>query len=269
VVYVHGITHHDAGYADGWWRAMRRFTPSIGEGNRHEVLWSDIVDQDARTLAPQVPGQADTALAIKDVLQDRLQREQATALPVATPERSLRITGSRAVMGIPGLDGIDDFVKYLLSDSIRDQVIATFTDTVRPLLAQGVQVEIISHSWGTVVAYEALRRMDAEAELPRGVHCLFTVGSALSIAPVKRMLVCAARDGRRPRVVQQWINLDACRDVVGGPLKDNPFEVDFEYLDLLPIGCGAWPTPACAHSSYFHPDNRVVNEEIFGRHIEE
>jgi hypothetical protein len=74
---------------------------------------------------------------------------------------------------------------------------------------------VISHNWGTVVAYEALRRLDtARPDLPDGsARNFFTAGSALAIPPVKR----------RPRVVGAWVNLNAHFDVVGGPLGGNPF----------------------------------------------
>ena len=58
----------------------------------------------------------------------------------------------RALLGIPGLDCVDDFVKYLVSNRTRRKVIGEFTAVVEPLLEKGHEVEIISHSWGTVVA---------------------------------------------------------------------------------------------------------------------
>lgn len=211
---------------------------------------------------------------IRDVLADRAQRELTDAVLRTSgvgPEVPLTETiAPRAFLGIPGLDCIDDFVKYLLDDSIREQVIERFTRVVRPLLEQGASVEVISHSWGTVVSYEALRLLEDAAGRRRGsVHNLFTVGSALSIPPVKRWLLPAARDGRRPADVEAWVNLDARFDMVGGMLRQNPFEVDYEYLDLGPTGCSLIiPNPACAHGSYFHPDNLIVNRGIFARHIE-
>ena len=150
--------------------------------------------------------------------------------------------------------------------------IERFNALVKPLLEAGALVEIVSHSWGTVVAYEALRGMDDEASLPKNsVHHLFTVGSALSMAPVRRLLIPEAANGRRPRVVQSWVNLDARFDIVGGALSGH-FAVDREYLGLAPVGCrrilGIYiPDPACAHSSYFVPENRAVNRDIFAHHI--
>jgi len=116
-------------------------------------------------------------------------------------------------------------------------------------------VEIISHSWGTVVAYEALRRMDPLSP-PGWVQNLFTVGSALSIAPVRALLESPSGDPRpRPSLVKRWINMNAHGDVVGGPLQGY-FRVDDEFLELAPYGCNAWlPSPVCAHGSYFQTGN--------------
>src|SRR5262249_27589427 len=162
-----------------------------------------------------------------------------------------------------------DFGKYLRDDDIRRQVIARFHAVARPLLQNDARLEVISHSWGTVVAYEALRLLDEENIPDRLVHSWFTSGSALAIGPVTRQLLPEASDGQRPRTVQTWINLNARFDVVGGPLQGVPFEVDYEYLGLAPVGC-SWliPSPSCAHSSYFHLENDAVNREIFARHIQ-
>ncbi len=111
-----------------------------------------------------------------------------------------------------------------------------------------------------------------EADFGTGaVLNFFTVGSALSILPVKRRLIPEARDGHRPRMVKRWVNLNVRGDIVGGVLKDHPFSVDSEFLGLEPVGCAAFlglVQPACAHGSYFQTANLAVNRDIFGRLIE-
>jgi hypothetical protein len=301
VVYVHGICPHSAGYSDPWWQALKPYVPGIPAENRHEVLWSDLITA-APAAAGTSHGERVAAAArellrpladprqpkliehIKDILADRSQRLlldaslrtsalEGPAAPQAIPPRAaltMETAGPRALVSIPGLECVDDFAQYLLNADTRDQVIGRFNAVAQPLLAAGALLEVISHSWGTVVAYEALRRMDgAGQDFPdRGVHTFFTVGSALSIPPVKRSLLPEAVDGRRPRLVDSWVNLDARFDIVGGSLRGNPFEVDYEYLGLTPVGC-SWfiPNPVCAHSSYFHPDNEAVNRDIFGKYI--
>jgi hypothetical protein len=275
--------------------------PDIPDENRHEVVWSDLITGSAAVspsghaqrasaaaqgLTQPFADRARPALAehIKDELADRAQRQlveasRRTAGPEALglpgtgtgPLANLDLVGPQALFNIPGLECVDDFTSYLLDDDVRNQVIGRFTDVVRPLLDAGDRIEVISHSWGTVVAYEALRRLDDAAGnwSGRPVHNLFTVGSALAIWPVKRSLIPEASDGRRPLLVQTWVNLNARFDIVGGHLRGNPFEVDYEYLDLPPVGCSTViPNPVCAHGSYFNPQNVTVNQSIFAQYIE-
>jgi hypothetical protein len=299
VVYVHGICHHDPGYSDGWFAAMKPFVPSIPDGNRREVLWSDAVGATPAvmglhtveglaaglqaTRVPLDPQLFALAADVRDVLIDRLQHlyvqvatRAATDLAAAggqTPAHAFLTAvpgGPLALVSVPGFECVSDFASYLLDPATREAVLKTFDDVVRPLLQEGNQLEIISHSWGTVVAYEALRRMDGDSGLPAGaVLNFFTVGAALSLAPVRRRLLPEAGDGARPRVAANWVNLNAHFDVVGGPLRGNPFAVDAEFLNLPAVGCPAhFPDPRCSHASYFRPENLLVNRDVFGRIIE-
>src|SRR5262249_12793559 len=149
------------------------------------------------------------------------------------------------------------------------QILGRFDQVVRPLLESGAEVEIISHSWGTVIAYEGLRRLDdsGSAGLRGTVHNLFTVGSALSIGPGKSNLAGRGARGAKPRRVSRWVNIDAQFDIVGGHIQGVPFAVDFERLHLAPVGCSFPVTPTCAHGSYFVDRNVRVNRDIFGAFI--
>ncbi len=297
MVYVHGICRHEAGYSLAWWQALRPFLDdAIPDDNRLEVLWSDIVNPEALEAVPSAnhvqaalelvqprraaAGDGDIAEQLRDVLMDRAHRQyvEASLRPAALEDKP-EAAGRRAVqpsmpvapealINIPGIGCVNDFAQYLRDSSIRQAVIAHFTDVVAPKLKKGAELEVISHSWGTVVAYEGLRLLDTSAGLTGMVHTFFTVGSALSIGPVKRRLLPAAIDGHRPQAVQTWINLDARFDVIGGPLQGVPFAVDAEYLNLVPVGCSSWiPNPACAHGSYFNSQNDAVNRDIFARYI--
>jgi hypothetical protein len=300
LVYVHGICRHDPGYSNPWWEALKPNLSDIPDANHHEVLWSDVITPADHRLAvapgigmagmaafpapPADPAAKALALEIRDVLTDRAERQQvhaalhagppetarALAAPSAHPFLLMEPVAPQALFGLPDKGCIDDFTKYLLNADLRNQVIARFDKVVRPLLAGGASVEVISHSWGTVVAYEALRRLDTGADdLPgQSVHTLFTAGAALAIGPVKRRLLPEAMDGHRPRVVRTWVNLNAQFDIVGGPLRGNPFAVDFEYLNLPPVGCSVIiPNPSCAHGSYFRAANETVNRDIFAKYI--
>ena len=159
----------------------------------------------------------------------------------------------------------------MLDASVRSQILQRFDSTVRPLLDNGVTIHIISHSWGTVVAYEGLRNIDS-VSLSGRVANLFVVGSALSIGAVQSNLFGRVPDGRRPSHVDRLINLDAGGDPVGGTIADH-FEVAAEHLGLEPTGCTTFPftniaiSASCAHSSYFRDRNDPVNRDLFASKI--
>jgi hypothetical protein len=159
---------------------------------------------------------------------------------------------------------------YLTNDATRADIIGRFTNVVRPLLQGGAAVDVISHSWGTVVSYEGLRQLEDEGLVTPGVNNFFTVGAALSIGPVKSRLRPNNRDGRRPAMVKHWVNVNARGDLVGGPLKDRPFAVDDDFPSVAPFGCTSFlslVTPQCAHGSYFVDGNVEVNRDIFASEI--
>jgi len=278
LVPVHGICRHVAGYSNDWWRALRPFTNVYGAGElgdtRREVLWSQLVNQrgiehrGVRELRdPEEIEQATFNAMVRGVLEERTMAEglQDATEPAAAREAIERGFEGERGLSIPGFNCVDDFAVYMFDESIRSAVIACFTSVVRPLLEQSVEVDVLSHSWGTVVAYEGLRELESSFSAPL-VRNFFTVGSALSIFAVKSRLRPANRDGRRPRVVRRWINLDAQGDPVGGRLKGQPFQVDEEDLNLPNMGCG-FLDASCAHSSYFQVDNVAVNRDIFARNI--
>jgi len=278
LITVHGICRHDAGYSNPWWDALRPYTNVYGQGGlgetRFEVLWSQLVNQ--RGIAhrglrelrdPDEIDQAAFAASVRAVLEERTVSEALAQDPSPAAARdvaALTREGQRA-LSIPGINCVDDFAVYMFNDSVRAAVIACFTDVVGRHLRDGSAIDIISHSWGTVVAYEGLRELESTFSTPL-IHNFFTVGSALSLFPVRWRLRSANRDGRKPRNVRRWINLDAQGDPVGGPLKGQPFQVDEEDLDLPSMGCGRFDA-SCAHSSYFKLDNVRVNRDIFARNI--
>ena len=282
LVYVHGICEHPAHFSDAWWDAMSPFLTSQTQNtlgaNRKEVLWSKHVSKTNRELSREVDPvqQQQMELMLEAILEERMAREAAEQIAERAErsgdrgiDREIEGPVPRAAFGIPGLDCVDDFVKYLSSDRIRRLVIDECTDVVRPLLQQGKSIEMISHSWGTVVAYEALRSLEREG-LPGRVHNWFTVGAALAIKFVAKRL--RPDDGRKPQMVDHWINLNARGDGVGGSLTATRMQVDREFLRLDPFGCSStfgFVSPACAHSSYFKSGNSRVNRDIFAHSIEQ
>ena len=276
LVYVHGICHHEAHYAEPWWRSLRPHLSSQMQSqldhHRYPVLWSDLVNRSRSVAYADEPlerqqEQDELAEQIKEVLRDRVERQAVEVHPHFDADdhpRGLQTSvADRTLLEIPGLKCVDDFVRYLLNRRTRDAVQERFIDAVVPLLRGGATIDVISHSWGTVVAYEALRRLDGES-FQGHVRTLFTVGAALAILPVRRRV--RPRDGQRPRHVRQWVNLNARGDIVGGPLND--FQVDHEFMNLHPTACGPTVTASCAHSSYFTDSNVAVNRDIFARFMQ-
>lgn len=288
LVYVHGICQHAAGFSDPWWEALRPFVlTAFGPGTRGEtrleVVWSDIVNESAAALAAMagpagaVPqeeiARAVAAAEIKDALRDRADQEMVNAAMGTSDALEAPIAAGEpgALLDIPGVRCVDDFSIYLTNDGVRQQIINRFMAVVRPELQANRQVDVIGHSWGSVVAYEGLRQLEVEGFAAPLIRTFFTVGAALSIGPVKSRLRAANRDGKKPACVLRWVNLDARGDLVGGPLKNRPYQVDFDFVHLEPFGCGSFlglVNPSCAHGSYFQSGNRAVNNDIFGRFID-
>ena len=275
LVCVHGISTHVSGYSDGWWNALKPYTTLFGDcalgGTRHEVLWSNLVNSRAALDVRSTEAQEAALLKarIEDVLADR-QRQQAAP---SGRSAAARAEATRGLDSARARDfSFDDFIVYMTNNTMRQQIIDRFTGVVRPLLMTGATINIICHSWGTVVTYEGLRELEREGNLPGHVANLFTVGAALSMPPVRGSLRATNRDGRRPAMVDRWVNLDAQGDIVGGTLADL-FAVDVEKLELEPTGCQrnlggfGWYNLGCAHGSYFRADNVTVNRQIFAQFI--
>jgi pimeloyl-ACP methyl ester carboxylesterase len=229
----------------------------------------------ARATDPQAAREAEEQAELKreiqEALEDRIDRHLIEAAPrTAAGELPQPLPAERG-LNIPGLNCLDDFTTYMVNEKVRAAVLERFTRVVKPLLESGEELDIISHSWGTVVAFEALRELaESGLTLPR-VRNFFTVGAALSIAPVKMRLRPANRDGRRPVNVRRWLNINAHGDVVGGPLQGRPYQVDVDFPNVRPFGCGDFlglVNPVCAHASYFVAGNAAVNREIVARFIE-
>jgi hypothetical protein len=289
LIYVHGICRHVQHFSDPWWNSLHPFVPTaFGQGvlgqTRLEVIWSDIVNAASAALAAAAGGagaarvvsaeqaRKRTSDEIKEALRDRADQHMLNAAlrsdglaggPMAAGDTS-------GLISIPGVNCIDDFSIYLIDDGVRQQIIDRFIAVVRPEIQAGRELDIISHSWGTVVAYEGLRQMEDEGLTASVVCDFFTVGAALSIGPVKSRLRDANKDGRKPASVRRWLNLDAHGDLVGGPLKGRPFAVDQDFVNLQPVGCSSFlglVNPTCAHSSYFDSSNVAVNRDIFARFV--
>ena len=286
LIYVHGICRHVQGFSDAWWTALHPFVPiTFGEGAREhtrlEVIWSDIVHQAsvraaamaaAEGATPAEQSRQQTAEAIKDALRDRADQHVLHTVASTDGRASGPIAAADldGLVSIPGLTCIDDFAIYLTDDQVRQQIIDRCIAVVQPALHAGLELDIVAHSWGTVVAYEALRQLADEGLQAPLVRNFFTVGAALSIGPVKMQLRGANKNGKKPASVRRWVNLNAHGDLIGGALKGRPYDDDIDVIKLQPFGCNSLlglVNPVCAHSSYFVRGNVAVNRDIFAHYI--
>ncbi len=278
IVYVHGISEHPTGYSDAWHEALEPHLSLAAE--KHEVRWSDIVNATSTTYSST--SLEETSASIEEELRRELNRELSERKRrnrQSDTHNAPRYSESSAYSESGNIVGsfiLDDFVRYMAWEDTRNDILSRFDDVVIPLLREGKTLNIIAHSWGTVVSYEGLRRLD-DAGLPGRVANLFVLGSALSIGTVQRNLFGRVTDGRKPDCVDNFVNIDAGGDVVGGSITP-PFDDVTEYLQRVPTECSMFrfrrllgqPTarnPACAHRSYFQPKNKAVQRDILARHI--
>lgn len=272
IVYVHGISRHDPGYSESWHKSLR---PHLDEEvETCEVLWSDLVNAAEMRMTEAGPAAQEEELRREQEFREQLQEElQARSIKNKQAPRDVAALGDERALALGAGLVADDFVRYMCWQPTRDAILGRFHQAVLPLLEAGRRVHIISHSWGTVVSYEGLRRLD-EFDLPGRVNNLFVLGSALSLRTVRANLGDRLQKFSFPVLVDTWINVDASGDIVGGKLLPT-MKVTKEYLDQFPTGCPTrrwwwWPIatdPGCAHSSYFRADNRKVNRRILARYI--
>jgi len=269
IVYVHGISKHDPGYSDAWFAALKPHLTTPVE--KSEVLWSDLVNakamafgEDKAAFEANIANEESLRREIEGELESRKLRNRQT-------EQEDMPEGEKGLCRGVGF-ALDDFVRYMAWKATRESILSRFNEIVHPLLKDGRTIHVISHSWGTVVSYEGLRRLNNET-FPGRVANLFVLGSALSIGAVQRNLFGRLSNGHLPTLVDQFINIDAGGDIVGGQISP-PFKVTEEFLNQYPTGCPTFPfrrqtarSFTCAHGSYFQPENIAVNKDIIARYI--
>jgi hypothetical protein len=277
IVWVHGIGEHSPGYSAAWVDVFNPFLNLPTDGYI-EVCWDSVFSTVGpfalgaetplgsilreATLTPRQQEQAD---ALRDELATILQSRAdalrprphgASAFAAAGPlEWSERFgaTASPLAFGLPDwLSNPDaflgDFIKYLVSRRVRNAVKEKAKEKLRPLAGGGDRCALITHSWGTVVAYDALLDLANEAPTLQIKH-LITLGSPLWL--VRRLL--EDRSGRKPPQTATWVNIHAEGDPIGSYLRP-AFAVD---QDFLAPTVGGDP-----HGSYFVTGNDFVQRDI-------
>ena len=268
IVWVHGIGEHRTGYSRAW-RTVFNPHLKLADSDYLEVLWEPVMEgrpPGSRALAASIrltPSERVEERLIREELEARLAQQSvvegtpggargATRIREWNAARRQVPRGFWDVVFNPG-ESIGDFARYLASRRLRLAVKECFKLRVRPLVDERVTISVVSHSWGTVVAHDAL--VDLASELPelRVAH-LFTLGSPLWL--VRPFL--DERSGRRPAGVEHWMNVHAKGDLVGSWLKP-AFKVDRDY-EVPSVGTDA-------HGSYFAKGNEAVQRDLIASRI--
>lgn len=273
LLWVHGIGRHRPGYSAPWESAFNQYL-HLPHEEYVEICWDTVFD-------PAIRGLRADGARIELTRQEKLAEAEVRAdLETILLARSAALAQEPPVMGARGADDaagvitwaqyrrrrtvrgallpdwlkrpdtyLGDFVKYLVSRSLRNAVKERAKECLRPLAGGAHGVAIVAHSWGTVVAYDSL--LDLEVELPAlRVANLLTLGSPLWL--VRHLL--EDRSGRKPGGVAKWTNIHARGDAVGSWLSAG-FKVDKEF-EVPNFGGGD------AHGSYFLPGNEAVQHDI-------
>jgi hypothetical protein len=272
VVWVHGIGTHQPGYSrqEGWQSTLQAYWPS-GDDQFAEVCWDTVFTQDARRRrSPGLESAEDPAAAALRLELERTIAERQVAI-ASDPNRPPLVqpggTGSdtqesdRLERGIIGNalgflnNSVGDFVRYLTNNTLREAVKNEFKKVVEPLLQADASVAVVSHSWGTVVAYESLHDLNASLRGKR-VAALFTLGSPLWMPPIRGLVRPSAT---KPANVDLWVNIAAHGDAIGGWLYSYyGLDRDFQAPGVAGVG---------AHSSYFAAGNAGVMQDLVSRFL--
>ncbi len=125
---------------------------------------------------------------------------------------------------IPGASGAsiaiatNDVYQYLTNIGIRDQI----ETGVRKAMQSDVPSVVVSHSLGTVVAYNLLRREGTQNHW--NVPLFVTLGSPLAIKAIKKSLA----PNKHPQCATSWFNAMDERDVVA------LYPLDAEHFPISP-----------------------------------
>lgn len=118
----------------------------------------------------------------------------------------------------------DPRVKAMIQDTLRyfdniggiaDRIRRLVKNEIERACGQSGSVCVVSHSMGSVIAYEALWSLTHDDRRPADIGLFLTLGSPLGMNYVQRRLV-GLRDGsgRYPEGIREWVNVSAVGDLV-------------------------------------------------------
>ena len=108
---------------------------------------------------------------------------------------------------------LPDLYRYYEEDDIRDKLRSLLRGALDPNLSNGERIMLISHSMGTIIAYDVLREIGKENPSQRLAHFV-TIGSPLGLPHVTHKAREEWRMLRTPSIVDRWTNFADRRDPV-------------------------------------------------------
>jgi hypothetical protein len=100
-------------------------------------------------------------------------------------------------------------------DNIGQQVRELLKAPLREMFARGERVLVISHSMGSVIAYDSLWELTHIEKNPGRVDLFLTIGSPLGMRYTQQRLLGAHEKGARryPHIIRHWTNMAAQGDL--------------------------------------------------------
>ncbi len=237
---------------DYYREALQALTQILGAEPAHLPCWfSDLFESGGTRSARPLPPEARQARAalVKEMLrsQKELEREQRTraksrpasaaARPRVKRRRAARTT--RATRGPGGLSmrelySATDVVRYLFDPRLQTSIRGRLAEVLEQAARNYTEIVLVSHSLGTVVAFDVLRDLAPRYPLQRFV----TMG-----APLRKLALigCQPMDlgAITPETVPFWRNLydttDLIADAIGPAFPGYPIEDVFIQVADLPV----------------------------------
>lgn len=111
---------------------------------------------------------------------------------------------------------IRDTLRYFENvDGIADRIRALVKSVIQRAVSESDSVCLVSHSMGTVIAYESLWELTYEDGCPASIDLFLTLGSPLGMNYVQKRLLGVGDGTRRyPSGIHRWVNVSAVGDLV-------------------------------------------------------
>ncbi|MCB1905868.1 MAG: alpha/beta hydrolase [Rhodocyclaceae bacterium] len=156
--------------------------------------------------------------------------------------------GTERLIGIR----VADLSAYYQDEAIRRQIRERLVDVL--LASADKRILLLAHSMGSIVAYDVLRDLEADASIE--VAHLLTLGSPLGLPLVSRHIRGEFHDQRAPANVRAWTNVADPGDKVA---LDIALADEYE-----PSATGIRPRDVLIRNGYVSPAGRENRHKSYG-----